>query len=333
MMNIGHNISLKPYNSFRTEALAALFCEPQTVEELMEILRSYPHHRKLILGSGCNLFFTKDYEGLVIKPAMKGIAIIEEDTEHVIIKVQAGEDWDGLVEYCVNHHYAGLENLSLIPGNVGASPFQNIGAYGSEVKDCIEQVNAINMGTLQIESFTKDECQFSYRDSIFRKTRKYIITSIVCRLNKHFVYNDRYADVRAELHNNTSPTLSQVREAIIRIRTRKLPDPQVLPNAGSFFKNPILTLEEKENLLHILPDAPIFNFGENYFKTSAAYLIDQAGWKGKRIGDIGISEKHALIVVNYGTEKGSDIINFMHEVQKDVHHKFNVLLEPEVQIE
>ena len=332
-MTIKRNISLQSYNSFRTEANASYFCEPDSVDTLLNILISNPSLPKLILGGGYNIFFTKDYEGLVIKSAMKGIAIIEEDTEHVIIEVQSGEDWDGLVGYCVSHHYAGLENLSIIPGNVGASPFQNIGAYGSEVKDCIEKVNVINMETLQKESFTKYECQFGYRDSIFKRTRKYIITSVIFRLNKHFVYNDRYADVRAELRDNPSPTLSQVREAIIRIRTRKLPDPQILPNAGSFFKNPILTPEEKENLLQIIPDAPIFTFGENLFKTSAAYLIDQAGWKGKRIGNVGISDMHALIVVNYGTKKGSDINQFMKQVQKDVKGKYGIFLEPEVQIE
>lgn len=332
-MNIRHNISLKSYNSFRTESLAALFCEPKTVEELIEILQGCSHHQKLILGGGCNIFFTKNYDGLIIKPAMKGIEVLQDNLDTIRLEVQAGEDWDKLVEYCINHHYAGLENLSLIPGNVGASPFQNIGAYGAEVKDTIEHVNAVDMTTHQLKSFSKEECKFGYRDSIFKQTRNYIITSVVFRLSKHFAYNDRYADVRAELHNNPTPSLAEVREAIIRIRTRKLPDPQILPNAGSFFKNPILTLEEKESLLLILSNAPIFPWGENHFKTSAAYLIDQAGWKGKRIGNVGISEQHALIVVNYGTEKGSDIIQFVQEVQKDVRQKFNVMLEPEVQVE
>lgn len=333
MTNMQHNISLKPYNSFRTEVIASLFCELQTTNELMEVLHEYPNQQKLILGRGCNIFFTKNYDGLVIKPAMKGIEVLQDNGETVLLEVQAGEDWDEFVQYCVEHNLAGLENLSLIPGNVGASPFQNIGAYGSEVKDCIEKVKTINIETLERETFSKDECKFGYRNSIFKQTRKYIITSVVFRLNKHFVYNDRYADVRAELHDNPSPSLSQVREAIIRIRTRKLPDPKVLPNAGSFFKNPILTFEEKENLQLVLPDAPVFTFGESHFKTSAAYLIDQAGWKGKRIGNVGISDKHALIVVNYGTDKGSDIVDFMHEVQRTVQEKVGIFLEPEVQIE
>lgn len=331
-MNIQHNIQLLPYNSFRTHAVARNFCEPASVEEIGEVLHAFPDSEILILGGGFNLFFTKDFDGLIIKPAMKGIQTLSEDEKTITLEVQAGGVWDDFVAYCVERGYAGIENLSLIPSSVGACPFQNIGAYGSEVKDTILSVNAVNIRTHQLETFTNEACRFGYRDSMFKQTRNYIITSVTFRLSKTFVYNDRYADVRMELQNNPSPSLAQVREAIIRIRTRKLPDPEVLPNAGSFFKNPVLSATEKEELIKKMVDAPIYTFGENQFKTSAAYLIEKAGWKGERQGNVGVSERHALVVVSYGAQSGSEIVHFMHLVQQSVEEKFGIRLEPEVQI-
>jgi UDP-N-acetylmuramate dehydrogenase len=325
-----HNIQLQPYNSFRTKATAKFFCEPHNVSELIGILEKFPDEKKLILGKGCNLFFTENFDGLVIKPAMKGIFTLLETDDFVEIEVGAAEDWDNFAAHCVSLGYAGTENLSYIPGSVGAAPIQNIGAYGAEVKDIIAFVRAVDITTDTLVDFSNAACEFGYRDSIFKKRQNYIITSVVFRLQKSFTYQEKYIDLNRELENVTNPTLSQVRDAVIRVRRRKLPDYITLPNAGSFFKNPLLTEEEKEKLLQKLPDAPVYNAENGMFKTSAAYLIDKAGYKGKRNGNVGIYEHHALIIVNYGTENGIEIQNFMHEIQDKVLCEFGIKLEPEV---
>ena len=331
---IQHNIQLQPYNSFRTRAIAKLFCKPQTVDELIKVLRLYPNEKKLILGKGCNLFFTKDFDGLVIKPSMIGITVLCETDDYVEIKAGAAEDWDSFVAHCVSLDYAGIENLSFIPSSVGAAPIQNIGAYGVEVKDVIIGVKTIEIATGKSIEFSNAACEFAYRDSIFKKTQQYIITSVVFRLQKSFVYQERYTDLNRELEGISKPTLSQVRDAVIRVRMRKLPDYNTLPNAGSFFKNPILTKDEKRKLLQKLPDAPIYSAENGMFKASAAYLIDKAGYKGKRSknrdGNVGTYAHHALIIVNYGTDNGQEILDFMHEIQHQVQYQFGINLEPEV---
>jgi UDP-N-acetylmuramate dehydrogenase len=329
---IQRNVSLKPYNSFRTQATADFFCQPKTNEELMTVLKEFSNEKMLVIGAGCNLFFTKNFDGLIIKPDLTGIRMLKETPEFVELEVGAGEDWDRFVEFCVEKGYSGIENLSLIPGKVGAAPVQNIGAYGTEAKDAIVKVNAIDFNTSSFISFSNEECAFGYRDSIFKRNRQYIITSVVFRLNKNFCYTEKYADLNHEMKNVRQPSLQQVREAIIRIRSQKLPDINVLPNAGSFFKNPILTKQEKDDLLGKLPDAPFYPAEDESFKTSAAFLIEKAGYKGRRSGEVGIYEHHALIIVNYGTENGCDIVNFMHEVQQAVEEKFAIQLLPEVQI-
>ncbi len=331
-MKIQHNKQLLEYNSFRTRAVTRLFSEPQSVDELSEVLKSFPREKILILGAGNNMFFTKDFDGLIIKPEMREINIISEDENFVELEVGAAVKWDNLVEGCVARGYSGLENLSLIPGSVGASPIQNIGAYGSEVKDTITSVYAVDIKTGEHKVFTNKECYFGYRDSIFKQTRRYIITSVAFKLSKQFTFKGKYADLSRELSGNTSPSLLQVREAIINIRTRKLPDVKKLPNAGSFFKNPILSKEEKEALQKKIVDVPIYNIGENSFKTSAAFLIEKAGYKGKNSGKVGTYDNHALIIVNLGTEDGNDILNFANEIIIEVEKQFGVKLEPEVWI-
>lgn len=331
-MKIQHNKQLQQYNSFRTKAVARLFCEPQSVDELSEILKSFPDENKLILGAGNNLFFTKNYDGLIIKPAMYEINIISDDENFVEIEAGAAVEWDNLVEECVSKGYSGLENLSLIPGSVGASPIQNIGAYGSEAKDTITLVKTVDIKTGEQKEFTNNECRFGYRDSIFKQTRRYIITSVIFRLSKSFTYEEKYVDLSRELKGNLTPSLSQIREAIIAIRSRKLPDVNKLPNAGSFFKNPILTKEEKEALQKKIVDVPIYNIGENSFKTSAAFLIEKAGFKGKSNGKVGTYENHALVIINLGTEDGNDILNFAQEIRNEVDKQFGIKLEPEVWI-
>lgn len=330
--SIQHHIQLKPYNSFRTQAYAKLFCEPESVVELSEVIKSYPDEKKLVLGGGFNLFFTKDFDGLVIHPFMKGINIWYEDANLIEIEANAAESWDDFVEFCVTNNYAGIENLSLIPSTVGAAPVQNIGAYGMEVKDVITLVRTVDIRTGELKDFTNKMCEFEYRDSIFKRTGNYIITSVVFRLKKHFAYKEKYIELSYELKKNKFPTMREVRDAIVRIRTRKLPDYNALPNAGSFFKNPFLTYEQKENLIQLLPNATIHNVNENCFKTSSAFLIDKAGYKNKRSGMVGTYEHHSLIIVNYGTEKGKDIVDFMKQIQQNVHAQFNIWLEPEVRM-
>ena len=331
-MNVQHDIQLQPYNSFKTKALAKLFAQPSTVAQLQEILSGYKTEKKLVIGSGCNLFFTRDFDGLIIKPEIRGIRVLEENAGGVEIEAGAAEEWDNFVEFCVSRGYSGIENLSLIPGTAGAAPVQNIGAYGAEVKDVITHVKTaeIESGTLKV--FDNAACGFGYRNSIFKQSGEYVITSVVFRLKKSFSYVEKYADLNLELQDNPCPSLQDVRRAVINVRNRKLPDPEVLPNAGSFFKNPVLTKQEKENLIALLPDAPLYGAGANGFKTSAAYLIEKAGCKGKRKGGVGIYERHALIVVNYGTENGKEILSFVQDIQREVRNKFNIALEPEVRI-
>jgi UDP-N-acetylmuramate dehydrogenase len=333
-LNIQSNIQLQDFNSFKTKAVAKLFATTTNKNELISILNTYPNEKKLILGGGYNIFFTKDYDGLVIKPKMLDLEIIIDNDDYVEIEAGAGIDWDTLVEDCVGRGLSGLENLSLIPGTVGAAPVQNIGAYGTEVKDVITKVTAIDMADSSIVQLSNEQCDFGYRNSIFKQTRRYIITSVNFKLRKTFTFNDRYADVSRELQNNPSPSLFEVRQAIIRIRERKLPSPYVLPNAGSFFKNPILTEKGKELLTEKDPDAPIYNIGNNKFKTSAAYLIDKSGYKGKKNqdGTLGTYQNHALIIVNYGTNDGNDIRDFANEIQEKVWDNYSIKLEPEVWI-
>ena len=331
-MKVQNNIQLQNYNSFGTKAIAKLFCEPETREELSEILKIYSNEQKLVLGAGYNLFFTTDFDGLVIKPGMKDIKIISEDDKYVVIEAGAGVEWDKMVEDCVSRGFAGLENLSLIPSSVGASPIQNIGAYGSEAKDTIVLVKAVDLETGESKEFTNSECQFGYRNSIFKLTSRYIITSVLFKLSKSFIYKEKYIDLSRELKDVESPSLKQVRDAIVKIRTRKLPDTKTLPNAGSFFKNPILSEEEKNSLQKKIIDVPIYNIGENKFKTSAAFLIEKAGFKGKRKGMVGTYEHHALVLVNYGTSNGKEISEFAQDIQEEVLKLYSIKLEPEVWI-
>ncbi|NDW18909.1 UDP-N-acetylmuramate dehydrogenase [Dysgonomonas sp. 216] len=329
------NVQLKEYNSFRTEAYAKLFCEPENIAELKQCIADYPTEKKLIIGGGCNLFFTHDFDGLIIKPKLTGITEVsdeENEDEDIFIEVMASEDWDNFVNYCVEKGFSGLENLSLIPGTVGASPVQNIGAYGAEVKDCIKEVIALDINTHEVLSFSNSECEFAYRDSIFKRTNKYIIISVVFQLKRTYSYKPKYFDLNKELENIAFPTIKDVREAVIRIRERKLPDHKKLPNCGSFFKNPYISKEKSEELIKIHFDLPVYPQHDGKIKTSAAFLIDKAGFKGKQIGNIGTYKNQALIIVNYGASDGREIVKFAQTIQDTVKDKFGIELEPEVRI-
>lgn len=328
------NHPLKPYNAFRTEANAKLFCEPETIEDIRHAILDYPDEKKLVIGHGCNLFFTKDFDGLVIKPNFKGIREMpDEDKESsILVEVMASEDWDSFVAHCVSEGYSGLENLSLIPGSVGAAPIQNIGAYGAEVRNCIQEVVAFDMQTGESISFSNSECHFGYRDSIFKQTKKYLVISVLFRLKKTFHYVEKYADLNKELAETENPTITDVREAVIKVRKRKLPDHKELPNCGSFFKNPYINTEVAEKIKENYPDLPLFPIEGGLFKTSAAFLIDRAGFRGFRDGNVGTYPNQALIIVNYGTSDGNEIVNFMNRIKEAVSTKFAINLEPEVWI-
>lgn len=329
------NFQLKDLNAFKTEAFAKIYCKPKSASEIRECLHKYKDEKKLIIGGGNNLFFTKDFDGVVIHPHITGIRDVtddDDDDDELYLEVMASEDWDEFVEYCVNKGFSGLENLSLIPGTVGAAPVQNIGAYGVEVKDCIREVVALDMETGEAVSFSNAECNFSYRDSIFKQTEKYIIVSVVFQLKRMFTYIPKYADLNRELEDIDEPSIHDVRDAVIKIRTQKLPDPKELPNCGSFFKNPYIEPEKAETLSGIYPDLPLYPLPNGMVKTSAAFLIDRAGFKGKRIGDIGTYPNQALIVVNYGTSDGNEIVEFIKEIQEAVKEEFDIELEPEVRI-
>lgn len=334
-MEYYRQIQLKDYNSFKTEALAKVFCQPQSVKDLRQCLSDFPDEKKLIIGGGCNLFFTQDFDGLVIHPEIKGLREMSDDEdldEDIFIEVMASENWDNFVAYCVDSGFAGLENLSYIPGTVGAAPVQNIGAYGAEVKDCIREVIALNIQTDEVISFSNTECEFGYRDSIFKRTNKYIIISVVFHLKRTFTYVPKYFDLNKELDEIDAPTITDVREAVIRVRKRKLPNEKELPNCGSFFKNPCIAKEQADKILIDYPNLPVFPQKNGSVKTSAAFLIDQAGYKGKRIGNIGTYPNQPLIIVNYGSVDGNDIVRFMNEVQGAVKDTFDIDLEPEVRI-
>lgn len=326
---------LKDYNSFRTEACARFFCEPQSVEELRKCLSDFAGEKKLIVGGGCNLFFTKDFDGLVIHPDIRGLREISDEEgvdEDIFIEVMASENWDDFVAHCVEKGFAGVENLSYIPGTIGASPIQNIGAYGVEVKDVIHEVVAIDIETAEVVSFSNAECEFAYRDSVFKRANKYIIISVVFHLNRTFTYVPKYFDLNKELESIPQPTIRDVRDAVIRVRRRKLPDERELPNCGSFFKNPYITKQQADQLLLQYNDLPLFPQKDGLYKTSAAFLIDKAGYKGKRNGNIGTYPNQPLIIVNYGSSDGNDITRFMNEVRGAVKDSFGIDLEPEVRI-
>lgn len=329
------NVQLKPYNSFQTEALAKIFCEVTTIAELKQCLADHRFERKLVIGGGCNLFFTEDFDGLVIKLNLKGIREFSDDEDEdndIYIEAMASEDWDEFVEYCVSKGFSGVENLSLIPGTIGAAPVQNIGAYGAEVKDCIREVVALDMNNMEVVSFANHECEFAYRNSIFKETQKYIIISVIFHLKRSFIYKPRYIDLNKELEDVENPSIKEVREAVIRVRERKLPNHKELPNCGSFFKNPYISREKADSLLIDFPNLPLYPQAGGLLKTSAAFLIDQAGYKGKRVGDVGTYENQALILVNYGSKNGNDILKFACEIKDIVQSKFGIELEPEVRI-
>ena len=322
------------FNTFGIPATASVLVESDNVAELADYVGSLSEPSSaLLLGGGSNMLFVSERCETVIRPAIKGIEMIYETDEHVLLRAGAGEDWDNFVNWCVKHEYAGVENLSHIPGTVGACPIQNIGAYGVEAKETIETVEAIDMSNAQAVTFSSRQCLFGYRDSFFKQNKgKYLITAVNFRLSKKFEANIKYDDLRLELSNDIHMTIYKIRQAIIAIRSRKLPAPAELGNAGSFFKNPTIDNEKAKEIKEKNPLAPIFQLSDEYWKISAAWLVQQAGWKGIREGNVGTHERQSLVIVNYGGATGKEILNFARRLSDSVKEKFGVELEMEVNI-
>jgi UDP-N-acetylmuramate dehydrogenase len=286
-----------------------------------------------VLGGGSNVLFVSDRAEVVIHPVMKGIEPVDETDDHVWVRAGAGEIWDDFVSWCVNRHYAGVENLSHIPGTVGACPIQNIGAYGAEAKETVELVEAVEKKTGQTVAFDKQQCLFGYRDSFFKRNKgKYIITAVRFKLSKRFEPNVKYTDLEMELSRHIPVTLENMRQAIINIRRRKLPDPSELGNAGSFFKNPTIDIEKWKEISQTYPQAPLYPVSQGYWKISAAWMIQQCGWKGIRQGNVGTHIQQPLVIVNYGGANGKEVLNFAQKIIESVERKFGIGLEPEVNI-
>ncbi|MCG8577307.1 MAG: UDP-N-acetylmuramate dehydrogenase [Flavobacteriales bacterium] len=330
--------SLKEYNTFGIEAKAYSFAKFQSIDELVEILQSRKsiNDPLLILGGGSNILLTRDYEGLAIKNELTGIDVVEEDEQQVKIRAMAGEVWHELVMYAVSNGYGGIENLSLIPGSVGAAPMQNIGAYGVEIKDVFVELEALNRKSLQIETFTKENCKFGYRESVFKRDLKdqYIILSVTLLLSKKHQLNTSYGAIEQELTKKgiDTPGIKDVSEAVIAIRQSKLPDPAEIGNSGSFFKNPVVSAEKFEQLKSKFPDIANYPLPNGEVKLAAGWLIDQAGWKGKTIGNYGVHKNQALVLVNYGGASGADIWQLSEDILQSVKDIYDVDLEREVNI-
>jgi UDP-N-acetylmuramate dehydrogenase len=332
------NFPLKKYNTFGIGVLAKHFAAFSSVGELRELLDQVPvdETTTLILGGGSNILFTKNIDGLVLKNELKGIELIKEDAHHFYVKAAAGENWHSFVMHCIKHNYAGIENLSLIPGNVGASPMQNIGAYGVELKDVFESLEAMNREDKTIHTFTNNDCSFGYRDSIFKRKYKdqFVILSVTFRLNKEAFFNTSYGAIEQELDKMNIKELSiqAISQAVINIRSSKLPDPAKIGNAGSFFKNPTITSQQFQQLQHVYIKMPHYKVDELHVKIPAAWLIEQCGWKGYRIGDAGVHIYQPLVLVNYGNATGEDIYKLSQKIQQSVKETFNIELEREVNV-
>ncbi|HEU4791630.1 MAG TPA: UDP-N-acetylmuramate dehydrogenase [Flavobacterium sp.] len=336
-MEILNNFSLKNYNTFGIEAKAEQFVAVHSVSELKSILEQNKNQKKFVLGGGSNMLLTKDIEALVIHIDLKGKKILKEDADYVWVESQAGENWHEFVLWAIDQNFGGIENMSLIPGNVGTTPVQNIGAYGTEMKDTFISCEAINIENQEMRTFTKEECNFGYRESIFKHEVKdqYIITSVVFKLTKqNHKINTSYGDITAELTKNniTTPGLKDVSNAVIAIRKSKLPDPAELGNSGSFFKNPILLKSDFEKIHQNFPEMRFFDISETEVKVPAGWLIEKAGLKGKRFGDAGIHKNQALVLVNYGNATGKEILDVSKTVQNTVFNTFGIHIEAEVNI-
>ncbi|NND63804.1 MAG: UDP-N-acetylmuramate dehydrogenase [Flavobacteriaceae bacterium] len=336
-MHIENHKSLKEFNTFGIDCKASHFVSVSSISELKEVLKAPQFKDPFILGGGSNILLTQDVDRPVIHVNLKGISEISETDNHIVLQVMAGENWHELVQYCLSKDYGGIENLSLIPGNTGTAPIQNIGAYGVELKDVFDSCTALNLESLEETVFSKADCKFEYRNSIFKQELKgkVIITSVNLRLTKNnHTLHTSYGAIQQMLEDSkiTNPTIQDISEVVIAIRSSKLPDPKELGNSGSFFKNPVLNAEDFQNFRLQNPEAPFYEISATEFKIPAGWLIEKAGFKGKRFGEAGVHEKQALVLVNYGNAKGEEIWNLAQLIQSKVKEQFGIYIEPEVNV-
>ena len=335
-MEVKENFNLKAYNTFAVDVKCKYFVESDKGEDFAEFAKAYDLSREnvLVLGGGSNLLFTEDFDGVVLYPSMRGFRVEEEDDESVRVSVGSGEVWDDFVAWAVEHGYGGVENLSLVPGHVGATPVQNIGAYGVEAGETIKRVEAVDLISGEKVEIGAEDCRFGYRDSIFKHEwrNRFVVTQVTYCLTKRPEFRLDYGNVREEVLKMGEVSLRHVREAITRIREAKLPDVNVLPNAGSFFKNPVVGEREAEALRAKYPELPVYAAKEGGVKLAAGWLIEQAGWKGRAHGHAAVHDKQALVLVNRGGATGIEIARLANEVKKAVFMRFGVVLEPEVNI-
>jgi UDP-N-acetylmuramate dehydrogenase len=334
---VQHNVSLKEFNTFGIDVEAKSFISVSNKQGLIEALQLPQFSSYFVLGGGSNMLLTRNVEIPVLHINFKGKEVIETSQNHVKVQIQAGENWHEFVLWCIENNYGGVENLSLIPGNVGTSPIQNIGAYGVELKDTFQSCTAIDIETQEEKVFTLADCQFGYRNSIFKNEAKgkYIITSVDFLLTRtHHKLNTSYGAIQQELESNhiTNPTIKDVSNAVIAIRQRKLPDPKEIGNSGSFFKNPVIPKAEFKILQQNYPNAPHYVVSETEIKVPAGWLIEQCGFKGKRFGDAGVHKNQALVLVNYGNAKGEEILALAKKIQETVLEKFKIAIEAEVNV-
>jgi UDP-N-acetylmuramate dehydrogenase len=335
MIRFSENYSLKTHNTFNIEAKAKYFFEFTELEDIKIFLDSnisWKEEKLLIIGEGSNLLFLDDFEGLVIHPNIPGIYPVKEDRQNIWIEVGAGEIWDEFVKYCVDSQLGGVENLSLIPGTVGAAPVQNIGAYGQEVANVIETVKGFDLEINEPVEFSNTECDFSYRDSIFKRKLKgrFIITSVVFKLDKFPEFKLDYSNLEEKVNERGEVNLENIKQAVVEIRSSKLPNVKELGSAGSFFKNPVVEVGFAEKIEEQFGEIPVYPASKGKVKIAAGWLVENAGWKGYREGDVGVHEKQALVIVNYGKATGKEIFNFSEKIRKSVSEKFGIELECEV---
>ena len=337
MCSIEENFSLKNHNTFGIDAKAKYFAEFDSLFALKEIISSeiFQNNKSFILGGGSNILLTKDFEGLILHNKIEGICILEDNENNITVEVGGGVDWHDFVMWSLSQELSGIENLALIPGTVGASPVQNIGAYGMEVKDTIHKVMAFEISTKKTKTFNNTDCKFAYRNSIFKGElkNKYIITKVEFKLSKTALNKTNYGAIEEELKNlNLEASVKNIAEAVINIRSRKLPNPAELGNSGSFFKNPIIETSQFEQLKKEFPEMVGYKITESTTKIAAGWLIDNAGLKGYRKADVGVHKNQALVLVNYGSASGNDIINLAKEVQQKIKDKYGISIEAEVNI-
>jgi UDP-N-acetylmuramate dehydrogenase len=336
MSQVAQNHDLKKFNTFGIDARAALFAAPESIEELSLLMEEYdPQERPfLVIGEGSNILFKSDFQGLLVQPRIKGIELLEDDGTEVTVRVGAGEKWDSWVNHATSHGWFGLENLSLIPGSVGAAPVQNVGAYGAELEDHFAWLEAWDLAEKKMVRLRREECGFGYRNSIFKSgaNGRYVITHVAFKLSRIPGINISYGNIREVFQEAGGSTPMDLRNVIISVRNRKLPDPNKIGNAGSFFKNPLVDRTIFKCIRVDYQEIPYYPEANNCVKIPAAWLIEKAGWKGKRIGNVGTWPAQPLVIVNWGGASGEDILEFSEQIRADVDQLFGVCLEQEVKV-